>query len=85
MYDPFTNYDSWLQHDPAMDGPEDPPIYKCQECGRFLKHKANGVEQVKNIREVEDITGETCIEDWSFTRLHRKCNHCGTDNLEDFL
>lgn len=85
MYDPFANYDAWLQHDPAMDGPDEPPIYNCQECGRFLKHEPDSSEQVDNLRECEDITGEIYIEDWSFTRLHRVCPNCGTDNLEDFL
>lgn len=83
-YDAFRNFDAWLTTDPNGDYVE-PPLYKCEECGGFLRHEPDSSEWIESKQRYEDITGEWHYEDWSFTRHHRECPKCGNDNLEDDL
>lgn len=82
MHDPFTNYDSWLQHDPAMDGPDDPEYIKCNHCGAFLKHMEDRVESGQKVFTYEDLDGSEYQEIHHWTNIIRVCSKCNQESVE---
>jgi len=65
---------------PYDDDPDFPEFYKCEKCGKFLKHKPDGTISGEDESTYEDIDGSFYTEHWSWTKIHRMCK-CGHNNV----
>lgn len=82
-YDPFRNYDAWKTASPYDEcWDEDYPMFRCKECGAFLKYDPDRVESGESVYEVEDIDGGTVVEKYPWYETHRVCKKCGHDNVD---
>lgn len=82
VHNPFRGYDAWLQHDPAMDEPDEQPVFRCAHCGAFLSHKHTRSEDWEakypcNGQPFDDGCG------LAFTTCGLEVQHDPHDHIED--